>query len=227
MQVEIEASPAFSFATVAIGPGDELHVEAGAMAAYSEGVEVQTAARGGIMAGLRRSILGGESFFVNTFRASQPGTVSVAPALPGDMTVAQLDGSGTLYVQSGSWIASDPGVEVDTKWGGAKTFFSGEGLFLLKCEGRGDLLMSSYGAILSRVLGPGETLTLDTGHVVAFDGTVSYSVHKAGNWKTTLLGGEGIVTRFTGPGRVWLQTRSPQDLLGWLIPRLPRQSNSS
>jgi uncharacterized protein (TIGR00266 family) len=227
MQVDIQAAPAFSFADVTIAPGGEVHVEAGAMAAYSDGVEIETAARGGLMAGLKRSLLGGESFFVNTFRAANGGTVSVAPALPGDMQVATLDGSQTLYVQSGSWIASDTGVEVDTKWGGAKTFFSGEGLFLLKCDGVGDLLMSSYGAILSRTLAPGESTTLDTGHVVAFDGSVTYSVHKAGNWKTTLLGGEGIVTKFTGPGRVWLQTRSPQDLLGWLIPRLPRQTNTS
>jgi uncharacterized protein (TIGR00266 family) len=126
-------------------------------------------------------------------------------------------------VQSGSWIASDSGIEVDTKWGGAKTFFSGEGLFLLKCTGLGDLLMSSYGAILERTLAPGESYTLDTGHVVAFDESITYSVRKAGNWKTTLLGGEGLVTEFTGPGRLWMQTRSPADFLSWLVPQLPTQ----
>ena len=100
-----------------------------------------------------------------------------------------------------------------------------EGLFLLRCTGAGDLLLSSYGAILSRVLGAGETYMLDTGHVVAFDESVQYDVHKAGNWKTTILGGEGLVTKFTGPGRLWMQTRSPQDLIGWIIPRLPTQTN--
>jgi uncharacterized protein (TIGR00266 family) len=223
MQVEVLAGPAFAFATIAIPPGGELHAEAGAMAAYSDGVEVETAARGGVMAGLRRSVLGGESFFVNTFRAPSGGSVSVAAALPGDMTVVPMDGTQALFVQSGSWIASDPGVEVDTKWGGARTFFSGEGLFLLRCTGRGDLLMSSYGAILTRTLAPGEGFTLDTGHVVAFDASVQYAVHKAGNWKTTLLGGEGLVTRFVGPGRLWLQTRSAQDFIGWLVPKLPSQ----
>lgn len=222
MQVEIAASPSFSFATITIPPGGELQAEAGSMAAYSDGVEIETKARGGMMAGLRRSVLGGESFFINTFRAPGGGSVSVAPALPGDMTMIPVEGPA-LLVQSGSWIASDPGVEVDTKWGGSKTFFSGEGLFLLKCTGRGDLLVSSYGAILTRTLAPGEGFTLDTGHVVAFDETVQYEVHKAGNWKTTVLGGEGLVTRFVGPGRLWLQTRSPQDLVGWLAPKLPTQ----
>jgi uncharacterized protein (TIGR00266 family) len=137
------------------------------------------------------------------------------------MTMIPLEGSRALFVQSGSWIASDPEVEIDTKWGGAKTFFSGEGLFLLKCTGQGDVLVSSYGAILSMTLEADQSHTLDTGHVVAFDDSVQYAVHKAGSWKTTTLGGEGLVTRFTGPGRLWLQTRSPQHFLDWLIPKLP------
>jgi uncharacterized protein (TIGR00266 family) len=223
MQVEIAASPAFAFATVSIPPGGEVRAEAGAMAAYSDGVEVETKAQGGFMKGLRRSVLGGESFFINTFTSANGGTVSVAPSLPGDMTMVTLDGAHALFVQSGSWIAGDPSVDVDTKWGGAKGFFSGAGLFLLRCTGTGDVLMSSYGAILTRTLAAGESYTLDTGHIVAFDESIQYSVHKAGNWKTTVLGGEGLVTRFVGPGRMWLQTRSPSDFVEWLVPKLQRQ----
>jgi uncharacterized protein (TIGR00266 family) len=113
------------------------------------------------------------------------------------------------------------GIEIDTKWGGAKTFFSGEGLFVLRCSGAGDMLVSSYGAIVDRQLQPGEVLTVDTGHIVAFDEGVTYAVRKAGSWKSTVLGAEGLVTDFTGPGRVLLQTRSPQDLIGWLTANLP------
>src|SRR4051794_14111718 len=137
MRVNIEASPAFAFGTITIDPGGEVHVEAGAMAAYSDGVDVQTTARGGVFAGLRRSVFGGETFFINTFSASKGGTVSVAADLPGDMAMITIDPSHALLVQSGSWIASDPSVSVDTKWGGGKTFFSGKGLFLLRCSGAG------------------------------------------------------------------------------------------
>jgi len=172
------------------------------------------------MKGLRRS-LGGESFFVNDFSSKIGGLVGVAAALPGDMVLAGLDGSQDVLVQSGSWIASDPSVDVDAKWGGGKTFFSGEGLVLLRCSGRGDMLMSSYGAIRFTTLAPGESITLDTGHVVAFDASVKYSVRKAGSWKSTILGGEGLVTDFTGPGRVWLQTRTSADLVSWITQRLP------
>jgi uncharacterized protein (TIGR00266 family) len=194
------------------------------MAAMSGGVDIQTASQGGLLGGLKRSVLGGESFFINTFTASTGGDVSVAPKLPGDLIHLPLAG-GAMFVQSGSWIASEPGVEVDTKWGGAKTFFSGEGLFLLRCSGAGDMLVSSYGAIVERQLQPGEVYTIDTGHIVAFDEGVQYSVRKAGSWKSTILGAEGLVTDFTGPGRLWLQTRSPQDLIGWLTANLPFSRN--
>jgi len=206
MRVNIQANPAFAFGTITIDPGGEVHVEAGAMAAYSDGVDVETKARGGVFAGLKRSVLGGETFFINTFRSA-------------------ADATHPLLVQSGSWIASDPGITVDTKWGGGKTFFSGKGLFLLRCTGQGDVLVAAYGGILAMTLDAGQSYTLDTGHVVAFDESVQFSVHKAGNWKTTVLGGEGLVTRFTGPGRLWLQTRSQNDLINWLIPRLPQKDS--
>jgi uncharacterized protein (TIGR00266 family) len=201
-----------------------VRVEAGAMAMTRGDVQITTSTQGGFMKGLRRT-LGGESFFVNDFTSASGGLVAVAAALPGDLTLARLDGNRAVLVQSGSWIASDRSVDVDSKWGGGKTFFSGEGLILLRCSGSGDLLMSSYGAIRFAELATGETMTLDTGHVVAFDDSVQYSVRKAGSWKSTILGGEGLVTDFTGPGRVWLQTRSALDLLQWLKSKLPSDHN--
>ena len=223
MEVAISCGPSFAFAQIAVPAGGSVRVEAGAMAMTRGDVEMATSTRGGFMKGIRRSI-GGESFFVNDFSSQRGGTVGVAPALPGDMTTTTLGGSA-LLVQSGSWIASDPTVDVDAKWGGGKAFFSGEGLILLRCSGHGELLMSSYGAIIESTLPAGESMTLDTGHVVAFDDTVNYKVRKAGSWKSTILGGEGLVTDFTGPGRVWLQTRNSNELVQWLETRLPKRSS--
>jgi uncharacterized protein (TIGR00266 family) len=127
-------------------------------------------------------------------------------------------------------MASDFSIDVDSSWGGAKGFFSGAGLILLRCTGAGDVLVSTFGAIESLVLAPGEKIIFDTGNVVAFDDTVQYAVRKAGgNWKTTLLGGEGFVTEFTGPGRVWWQTRSTSSLVQWIQRHVPPppQSGSS
>jgi uncharacterized protein (TIGR00266 family) len=222
MQVEIEAGPAFAFGEITLPPGGSVRVEAGAMAMTRGDIQISTSTQGGFLKGLKRT-LGGESFFVNDFTSASGGVVAVAPALAGDMSLVRLDGSHAMLVQSGSWIASDPAIDVDAKWGGGKTFFSGEGLILLRCSGQGDMLVSAYGAIRDYTLSAGETMTLDTGHVVAFEDTVTYSVRKAGSWKSTILGGEGLVTDFTGPGRVLLQTRSSGDLIAWIQSKLPPQ----
>jgi uncharacterized protein (TIGR00266 family) len=223
MDVEIRYSPAFALGVITLPPGGEVKAEAGAMTSMSGGVEIETRAQGGMLAGLKRSVLGGESFFINTFRAPSGGELTVSPTLPGDIVHLPLDGSRALMVQSGSWLASDTGVQVDTKWGGGRTFFSGEGLFLLRCTGAGDMVVSSFGAIERRELRPGEVLKIDTGHIVAFEEGLGYQVNKVGGWKSTLLSGEGLVATFTGPGSLWLQTRSPADFVGWLVPKLPTQ----
>lgn len=220
MNIEISGGPAFAFGDITLPPGGAVRVEAGAMAMMRGDIQIATSTQGGLMKGLRRS-LGGESFFVNDFTSARGGLVGVAAALPGDLVLAHLAAGATVLVQSGSWIASDPSVDVDAKWGGGRAFFSGEGLILLRCTGPGDVLMSSYGAIRFTELAPGESMTLDTGHVVAFDESVQYTVRKAGSWKSTILGAEGLVTDFIGPGRVWLQTRSSLDLVQWLKTKLP------
>jgi uncharacterized protein (TIGR00266 family) len=175
---------------------------------------------------LKRAALGGESMFINTFTAEDDAEITMAPAFPGDLRQMRLENE-TLYVQSGSYMASTGEIDIDTKWGGAKTFFSGEGFFLLKLTGTGDLLVSSYGAIREIALEPGQKMIVDTGHVVAFSQSVGYEVHKVGGWKQTILSGEGLVVHLTGPGRALLQTRSAHALAGWLAPLLPTGSDSA
>jgi uncharacterized protein (TIGR00266 family) len=225
MHVQIECGPAFAFGLITLPAGGAARVEAGAMATMRGDVDIATSTQGGFMRGLRRT-LGGASFFVNDFTSTSGGSVGVSAVLPGDMVLVPLTGQDVL-VQSGGWIASDPSIEVDSSWGGAKGFFSGAGLILLRCSGQGDLLVAAYGAIRAETLAPGEKMTVDTGHIVAFEQSVNYSVRKAGgSWKTTLLGGEGLVCDFVGPGRLWLQTRSSNDLIGWLDSHLPRHDNN-
>lgn len=220
MRHEILYGPAYALGKIHLEAGEEVQAEAGAMVSMSPDIEMQTAARGGILGGLKRSVLGGESFFVNTFRAKTAGEVTFAPALPGDILALDV-GAGALFIQSGSYLVSAGDVEIDTKWGGARTFFSREGLFLLKATGRGTVFVSSYGAIHEIKLADGEQYIVDTGHMVAFDETVRYDVSRSGGWKSTILGGEGLVVRLTGPGRFYLQTRAPDSFIQWLIPKLP------
>jgi len=224
MQTEVMYSPAYATAKLTLAAGEAVRAESGAMLAMSPGISMETSTQGGVLKGLKRSVLGGESFFMNTFTAQTDGAeLYVAPALPGDVVAWPLN--GVLYVQSGSFLAASSHIQVDTKWGGGKTFFSSEGLFMLRIEGQGELVLSSYGAIHAIDLQPGQTYTVDTGHMVAWTDGIQYNVRKVGNWKSTFFSGEGLVCDLTGPGRIYLQTRSQDAFLGWLVPKLPTQSS--
>ena len=225
MKVEVLYSPSYSLGVVHMAPDEAIQAESGAMVSMSQSVQMETQAKGGLLKGLKRVALGGESFFINTFKATgAEGHVTLAPHAPGDIRHHVM--SGNLLLQSGSYIASSPSVTVDTKWGGAKGFFSGEGLFMLHCSGSGDLLMSSYGAIHEVQLQPGEVYTVDTSHIVAFAEGVNYEVVKVGSWRQSLTSGEGLVCKLTGPGTIYLQTRSPQAFADWIYPMLPQPSSS-
>ena len=166
-------------------------------------------------------MLGGESFFINTFRAEGgPGTIGLAPPYPGDIEAFELD--GTLYAQSGAFLASSGEIDIDTKWGGAKTFFGREGLFLLKMSGRGLVFLSSFGAIVRKEL-HNERFIIDTGHLVAFSEGLDFTVKRVGGLKSTLLSGEGLVAEFYGTGTLYIQTRSMDGFLSWIIPHLPKR----
>ena len=231
MRTEILYRPSYSMAVVELAANEGISVEAGSMVSMSQGITLETKAAGGLLASLTRSILGGESFFLNEYHAPvSGGTITLAPALPGDMKALVQDGERALMVQSGAYVASSSDIQVDTRWGGAKTFFASEGLFLLRCSGAGDLLLSSYGAIHEMTLQDGERYTVDTGHLVAFDEGIGFQVRTVGGLKSTLFSGEGLVVDLTGPGRVLVQTRSTDAFLTWLVPqvqrRLPKPRNT-
>lgn len=227
MQVDVLHRPSYSLARVTLAANETLLAETGAMVGMSTGIMIDTKMRGGLLQSLARSAFGGESFFTNIFRApAQGGEVLLAPSLPGDIFASELDGR-TMLVQSGSYLGSAESIELDTKWSGARTFFGGEGLIMLRCSGRGMLVLSSYGAIYEMELKAGQGYTVDTGHLVAFDSQVNFQVRAAGGFKSTVLGGEGLVVDLSGPGKVLLQTRSEGAFLDWLLPKLPKPSHSS
>lgn len=223
MEHSIDHRPSFAQLAVDLDADEQVVAEAGALVEYAGDVAISTGARGGVISSLKRKALGGESFFVNTYTANGPASVSLAPALPGDVVHQRVD--GRLLVQSGSFLAADPEIDVDTKFGGGRTFFGGEGLFLLDLQGAGPVFLASYGAISSREIAPGETHVVDTGHIVAFEPTLDWSVDRIGGLKSTLFSGEGLVCEFTGPGTVWTQSRSTDALIAWLAPKLPSRES--
>ncbi len=224
MQVDIRYGPAYALAMVRLDARESIQVESGAMVGMSPELEMKTEASGGILKSLSRSMFGGESFFLNTYTADKDGeSIALAPPLPGDISVIELKGE-TLLVQSGSYLAASAGVQVDTKWKGAKTFFGGEGLIMLRVSGHGTLIVSSYGAIHPIELAAGQSYVVDSGHLVTFDEDIDYKVKKVAGWKSTLFSGEGLVVELTGPGKLTLQSRSQDSFLSWLIPKIPKQT---
>ena len=227
MKVDVRYRPAYALALVTLDPQEKIQVEGGAMVGMSADMDMDTEATGGFLKSLSRHLFGGESFFLNTYTGVNPGdTVALAPPLPGDISVIEMHGE-TLMVQSGSYLASSEGIEVETKWSGAKTFFGSEGLIMLRISGTGTLIVSSYGAIHQMELGKGQKYVVDTGHLVSFEEHLQFDLKKVAGWKSTLFSGEGLVVELTGPGSLTVQSRSQDSFLSWLIPQLPKQTNYS
>lgn len=226
MEIDVQFRPSYSLAIVKLAPNERIRADSGAMVSYSADVAVETKAEGGFLKSLGRAVLGGESFFQNFWKAGpQGGEVTLAPDLPGDLSVIELQGQ-PMMVQSGSYLASEDGIDLATKLSG-KAFKAGEGVSILEATGKGKLLVSSYGAIFEKMLGAGEKYIVDTSHLVAFDGSIDVQTKTVGGMKSTLLSGEGLVVQMTGPGRIFIQTRSPQALISWIIPQIPTRSSGS
>jgi len=212
MNIEILQQPDSAIAKITLNSGEELIAEAGSMIAMSGYINASTTLRkgkgGGIMGGLKR-MLTGESLFLSVFRSpNSGGEVFLAPKMLGDLLHYQVSEPG-IIVQATSYLASESNVDIGLGWQGFKSIFSGESIFWLDISGHGSVLLSSFGAIYEIPVN-GEYI-VDTGHIVAFEKSLSFEVTKAGSsWVGSLLGvgGEGLVCRFKGKGRIFCQTHN-------------------
>lgn len=189
-------------------------------------IEIQTAGRkGGLVKGLMTSALGGESFFVNTYTATQGiGDLAVVGAAMGDIYPIDLTKQPQgMIIQSGAYLASMPNIDLDTKWQGLKGFLSEKDFIMLHASGPGTVWVSSFGGIVEKDLQQGEVLSVDTGHLVAFQDHMQFSVRRVGGWKSTILSGEGLVTDMVGPGKIIMQTRHLPAFVSAIAPYLPNK----
>ena len=214
----VECKPDFAFLTVQIPAGETLKVEASAMATMDTNLVMKTKMKGGLS-----RLLTGESLFTNEFTAQHgPGQIGIAPGSPGDLEHVHLNNE-TIYLQSSSFVASTPGVQTDSKWQGFKGFFSGESLFLIRCSGTGDLWFNTYGAMIE--VDVTQDYIVDTGYIVAFTEGLQYEVRMLGGLRTSFLSSEGLVCRFSGQGKVWIQTRQVPAFAWWTLPFRPQKNN--
>jgi uncharacterized protein (TIGR00266 family) len=234
MKHEILYDQSFALAVITLEQGERIVAESGAMVSMSPTIGLDAKMAGGGMMGAMKSVVGGESFMRTTFSAEAgPGEVTLAPGALGDIAAVELTGQ-KFFVQPGSYLAGDADLSINIQ-GSARGFLSGEGLFLLTVQGSGLLLLSSFGAIHTKELGPDEEYIVDTGHIVAFDGTMQWKIEKAtgptkgvgGFFKglvKSALTGEGFVCRYRGPGKLYIQTRQMRGFAQQLLPFLPKAS---
>ncbi|HRP02442.1 MAG TPA: TIGR00266 family protein [Candidatus Kapabacteria bacterium] len=208
MQFIIENEPVFTTLKVLMNSGESFRAESGAMLAMSPNVSLEAKSSGKGLIGTLKAAVGGESLFGSVFTAnSSNAELILAPTTMGDILHIKLN-QQVIFAQGGAYLAGDLGLKLSAK-GSLRAMVSGEGLFLQEIAGSGNLFLSSYGKIVERELKAGESIIVDTGHIVAFDSNISYTVKRvAKGIFSSLASGEGLVCEYTGPGKLWLQTRN-------------------
>lgn len=223
MKFQIANGPVFTTLAVSLERGEKIRAEAGAMVAMGPSIELQAKASGKGLLGTLAAAVGGEALFGSLFTAREADELLLAPSVPGDIVHLRLNGE-TLLAQGGSYLAGSDDLELSTQ-GSLRGMIGGEGLFLSKISGTGDLFLTAYGAVIEKTLAPGESYIVDSGHIVAFEASVSYQLRTAAKGLfSTFASGEGLVAEYRGPGRLWIQTRNLKALAGILSPLLQRNS---
>jgi len=220
LRYEIKYRPSYSLLEVHLPPEGRITAEAGAMTYMTSNIEVKTHTRireGGLWRTIKVSLLGGETLFINDYIArGGSGKVGFVSAPLGDITRLEVNQDKGYIIQSSAYIASTSGIHLDTEWQGFTKGLFGQNLFMIKTLGEGDVFINTFGAIDKHELKPGETLVVDNFHLAALSTTCEYKVRMFGGLKSTLLGGEGLVTDVTGPGEVYIQTKNPLEFVNWL-----------
>ena len=212
METEIRNKPAFANVLVKLQTGDQIVAEADAMASMSASVDIKTRWNGGAFKAILRRIFGGESMFVNVYSTASSGEVVLTQPFPGDIICIELNNT-TMCLQPGAFLACEPGVKLGMAWAGLKMLIAREGLFRLKVSGAGKVWIGAYGGIFQREIK--DEFIVDSGHLVAYEPTIGIRVGMAGSLLTSLMSGEGFVTKVTGPGRIYMQSRSFGGLAAW------------
>ena len=212
-----------------LNKGESVYTQSGGMAYQTDGIDMNTNARGGVMKSLGR-MFAGESIFMANYTANKDGAkVAFASTVPGSVIPIDLSQNPNGFIlQKGAFLCAEQNVETSVTF--TKKFssglFGGEGFILQKATGNGKVFLEVDGDAIEKELAPGEVLKVDTGNVVAFEPSVSYEIERIKGLGNIFLGGEGLfLTKLVGPGRIILQSQNIQDFAGRLVPYMPTKSN--
>lgn len=220
MKAEIKGSAAFGYVDVELEPGETITAEADAMSSMDAQLELRSRFNGGFFIALLRKFLGGETLFINDFNnpTAQTRRLTLVQPTPGQVRCIELDGN-SLYLQPGAFLACTPGVKMGVVFAGFISWLAREGLFRIAVSGTGKVWYGAFGALLEKEI-DGEYI-VDTSHLVSYEPGIKLKLQLAGGIFSSLFGGEGLVTRVVGKGKIVIQTRSISGITGWINPRLP------
>lgn len=215
MKAEILAKPVFSYINIDLEPGESVIAESDAMASMAADLDMHARFNGGFMSGLCKKFLGGESLFVNKFTNNTPEVkrLTLTQGTPGDIRSIDLQDS-SICLQPGAYICSTTGLKLGLRWAGISSLIGREGLFKLVVKGTGTLWYGAYGGLVEKEV-DGEYI-VDTSHLVAYEPQIKLKVQLAGGIFSSLFGGEGLVTRVNGNGKIVIQSRSMDATASWL-----------
>jgi uncharacterized protein (TIGR00266 family) len=225
MEFELTHRPSYAHLIVELAAGETVQAEPGAMVSHDPPVSIATTSSGDGLLDSARSMLGGESAFVNEFTAEgEPGRLTLAPPTPGDVRHHELAGE-TLYAVDGAFLASETGIDISAEFGGLKSMLAGASVTPLALSGTGSVFLEAFGGVETVELDRGESYVVDNEHVVAWEEDVSFDARRVGGLKSTFLSGEGLVMEFSGPGTVWYQTRGLDTFAENIFERIPGTGN--
>jgi len=218
LRYDIKYRPSYSMLVVNLDRGETITAEAGAMTYMNPSIEVHTRKREkSLLGSLGLAIVGRQSFWVNDYTATQgPGELGLVSAPVGDIEMLEVKPDQGFVMQKAAYVASTQNVDLDVQWEGFTKGLFGQGLFMIRVTGNGNLFINTFGAVDKHTLRSGESMIIDNFHLVAFSSTCNYKVTKFGGLKETLLGGEGLVTNITGPGDIYIQTKNLKEFVDWL-----------
>jgi len=214
MEHSIQHRPVFSVLELRMSEADRVVAQPNSMLSMTSGIQLSAAVgrrgEGSSWWSGAKSLLGGESMFTAEFMAKRDEQVLVlAPSTQGDILEINLSETSAFYLTRGSYLANIGNCNLKVKYGGMKGVMSKKGLFLLNVSGEGTVFCQSYGAIIRRDLEQDEKFFLDNRYAIAFSESVQYQLVKATeSIKDSIMSGEGLVNRYTGPGTVYYQTRA-------------------
>ena len=229
MQYEIVGG-SFPAVNMELNAGETVITQSGAMAWCDSNIEMSTNAEGGLLKSLGRMFSGASLMFVRHTAMQDESKITFSASFPGTIKEFMVDDQHEYIAQKSAFLVAQDTVSVDATinnnfWAG---LLGGEGFVLQKFTGNGLLLAEIDGSVVELDLKEGESIKVETGHVALFESRVKYDVESVKGFKNVFFGGQGLfLTTLTGPGKVWLQTLTAQDMAQKLIPFMPSSSSVS